>query len=107
MDQIVFHGVRITSIICEAIKNRVRLRCEYGGETRIVDPQCHGITKKLSEVVRIVEIYPGDGVGQAIEGKLFTVSNMADLKKTDEKFLKPGRHYNSKDKAMEYVHCHL
>lgn len=103
------HGVRINSTICEAIKYRVRLRCEYGddGEIRIIEPQCHGITNKLSEVVRIIEIYPGDQAGEPIEGKLFTVSKMADLKKTEEKFLKPGRHYNSNDKAMKYVHCHL
>ena len=102
-----FHGVPINSVICKAIKNRVRLRCEYDGESRIVEPQCHGITTKLSEVVRVVEIYPGDRAGEPIEGKLFTVSKMVDLKKTDEKFLKPGRHYNSRDKAMKYVHCHL
>lgn len=58
-----------------------------------------GITNKRREVIRIVEIYPGDGAGEAIEGKLFIVSKMAHLK--------PGRHYNSKDKAMEYVHCQL
>lgn len=50
-----------------------------------------GITNKRREVIRIVEIYPGDGAGEAIEGKLFIVSKMAHLK--------PGRHYNSKDKA--------
>jgi hypothetical protein len=109
MFDVMFHGIGINSTICEAIKYRVRLRCEYGDdeEIRIIEPQCHGITNKLSEVVRIIEIYPGDQAGEPIEGKLFTVSKMGDLKKTEEKFLKPGRHYNPKDKAMKYVHCHL
>ena len=103
----VFHGMRINRAICEAIEKRICLRCKYDGITRIIEPQCHGLTRDLTEVVRIVETHPGDQFGKPIEGKLFIVSKMADLSDTDEKFFKPGPHYNPNDKVMKYIHCHL
>lgn len=106
-NDIIFYGIRINPTICAAIRKRVRLQCEYDERTRIIEPQCHGLTKDLSEVVRVVETSPGNNFGEPFEGKLYTLSKMADLKKTGDKFSRPGPHYNPEDKAMKYVHCHL
>jgi hypothetical protein len=104
---IVFHGVRINRSICRAIEKRIRLRCKYDTKTRIIEPQCHGLTKDLNEVVRIVEIYPGDQYGKPVEGKLFIASKMLGLSEIAGKVFEPGPHYNPEDKGMKYIHCHL
>src|SRR5262245_61474569 len=102
-----FRGVRINPVVCSAIEKRIRLRCKYKSKTRVIEPQCHGLTKDLNEVVRIVEMHPGDQYGKPIEGKLFAVSKMIDLSQVKGTVFEPGPHYNPDDKGMKYIHCHL
>jgi hypothetical protein len=94
-------------VICKAIKKKAVIQFRYREELRKVEPQSHGISSAGNEIIRGVQTYPRDASGKTIEGKLYIVSRMADLKETGEAFSKPGPHFNPDDKAMKYVHCCL
>ena len=96
-------------IICKAIKRKVVIRFKYreGREDRTVEPQSHGISSAGNEIIRGVQTYPRDPSGKLIEGKLYIVSLMSDLKETGETFSAPGQHFNPNDKGMIYIHCSL
>ena len=96
-------------IICKAIEKKAVIQFKYreDGKDRTVEPQAHGISSVGNEVIRGVQTYPRDPSGKTIEGKLYVVSRMSDLKETGETFSGPGRHFNPNDKGMAYVHCSL
>jgi hypothetical protein len=94
-------------IICRAIKKKSVIQFRYREKFRTVEPQSHGISSAGNEVIRGVQIYPRDPSGKSIEGKLYTIFGMSDLKETDETFSGPGPHFNPNDKGMIYVHCSL
>jgi hypothetical protein len=94
-------------VICEAIKRKAVIRFDYPRGPRTVEPQSHGISSAGNEVIRGVQTYPRSPTGKSIEGKLYAVSRMSDLRETGETFLKPGSHFNPNDKGMIYVHCGL
>jgi hypothetical protein len=43
----------MTGLVCNAIKNRQRIRFEYHEKERIGEPQCCGLSKVGNEVVRV------------------------------------------------------
>ena len=93
--------------ICKAITEKKVIQFHYHGIDRIVEPQSHGISSARNEVIRGVEIYPRGASGKSIEGKLYKVSEMSELKETSQTFSAPGPHFNPDDKGMIYVHCSL
>ena len=95
------------SVICEAIRKKAVIQFDYHGITRAVEPQSHGISTAGNEVIRGIQINPRSTSGKPIEGRLYMVSEMSDLKQTNETFLTPGPHFNPNDKGMSYVHCSL
>jgi hypothetical protein len=96
-------------IICKAIEKKAVIQFKYREDRkdRIVEPQAHGISSLGNEVIRAVQTYPRGPSGKSIEGKLYIVSLMSDLKETGETFSTPGQHFNPNDKGMIYVHCSL
>jgi hypothetical protein len=93
--------------ICKAIRKKSVIQFVYHGTVRTVEPQSHGISSAQNEVIRGVQTNPLDPYGKSIEGKLYDVSKMSELKETGENFSRPGPHFNPNDKGMIYVHCHL
>jgi hypothetical protein len=93
--------------ICEAIKKKAVIQFNYEGKLRIVEPQCHGISTAGKEVIRGFQTGGQSRSRGLAAEKLFELSKISDLKETGETFLTPGPHYNPRDKAMVYVHCHL
>jgi hypothetical protein len=104
------HGqknLKLNPTICKAIKNKAVIQFEYHGKVRTVEPQSHGISSAQNEIIRGVQTHPRDSRGKSIEGKLYDVSKMSELKETGQNFSEPGPHFNPNDKGMIYVHCHL
>ncbi len=88
--------------IARAIRMKRRLRFEYNGKTRVVEPQCYGIGTKGTELLRVHQLEGG-----AQPEPLFDVAKIKDLVVLDETFVSPGPNYKRNDSAMARIFCQL
>ncbi|MGN6314513.1 MAG: WYL domain-containing protein [Rhodanobacteraceae bacterium] len=88
--------------IDRAIREKRRLRFVYHGTARLVEPQCHGIGHRGTELLRAHQI---EGGPQA--EPLFDVSKISGLELLDERFGKPGPNYKRNDSAMREIFSQL
>ena len=88
--------------ILESIRTRRRLRFLYNGRVRIVEPQCHGMGTKGTELLRAHQLQGGEQ-----REPLFDVSKIEDLVMLDETFTKPGPNYKRDDSAMKTIFAQL
>ncbi|MGH8215819.1 MAG: WYL domain-containing protein [Rhodanobacteraceae bacterium] len=88
--------------IDRAIREKRRLRFTYHGVTRLVEPQCHGIGHRGTELLRAHQL---EGGTQA--EPLFNVTKIGDLQMLDEHFEKPGPNYKRDDSAMQRIFAQL
>jgi predicted DNA-binding transcriptional regulator YafY len=93
--------------VCKAIQNKAVIQFNYEGKLRIVEPQCHGISKAGKELMRGFQTGGASRSRRSIAEKLFEVDKISELKETGDTFSDPGPNYNPDDKAMAYVHCRL
>jgi hypothetical protein len=94
-------------IICEAIRQRRLLAFDYKGLRRRVAPYCHGLSRRGEEVLRGVQVGGPSRTGGLGFGKLWLVSEMKNLRCTDERFAPSDPDYNPNDSAMVEIHCHV
>ena len=94
---------RLELDICEAIARRCPIAFDYNGVRRVVQPYCHGFTRKGAETLRAVEV----AVGGRAFGKLWTVAKMQNLRLTSEHFTPDDPDYNPDDSAMVEIHCRV
>lgn len=88
--------------IDQAIREKRRLRFTYHDTTRLVEPQCHGISHRGTELLRAHQL---EGGPQA--EPLFNVSKISGLQVLDEHFEKPGPNYKRGDSAMREIFAQL
>ena len=88
--------------IDDAIRHRRRLRFTYDGKARLVEPQCHGIGTRGTELLRVHQLQGG-----ATREPLFDVSRISDLVVLDETFDRPGPNYTKDDSAMVTIFAQL
>lgn len=88
--------------ILEAIESRRRLSFVYNGRTRLVEPQCYGIGRKGTELLRGHQIRGGPQ-----PEPLFDVAKMRHLAVLDQRFSRPGPSYKKNDSAMEAIFAQL
>src|SRR5207249_6004320 len=86
--------------ICKAIQNKAVIQFNYEGKLRIVEPQCHGISKAGNELMRGFQTSGYSRSRRSIAEKLFEVAKISELKETGDTFSNPGPHYNPDDQAM-------
>ncbi len=91
--------------ICEAIGAQRMLEFDYGGYHRVVQPYCHGFTRKGAETLRAVQVSSDGRSGGRGFGKLWTVANMQNLRVAVETFEPDDPDYNPNDTALVEVHC--
>jgi hypothetical protein len=91
-----------TNPIDRAIREKRRLRFIYHGVARLVEPQCHGIGHRGTELLRAYQL---EGGTQA--EPLFDVAKISGLKVLDERFEKPGPNYKRDDSAMREIFAQL
>lgn len=91
--------------ITEAIRRRVLLQFIYNGQLRIVAPYCFGVSAPGNDVLRAIEVR-GSGASNAM-GKLWKVSQMADLRLLDETFSPNDPNYNPNDSAMKQIYARV
>jgi predicted DNA-binding transcriptional regulator YafY len=88
--------------IDRAIREKRRLRFIYHDVARRVEPQCHGIGHRGTELLRAHQL---EGGTQA--EPLFDVSKISGLQVLDEHFEKPGPNYKRNDSAMREIFTQL
>jgi predicted DNA-binding transcriptional regulator YafY len=90
------------NVIDRAIHEKRRLRFVYHETVRVVEPQCHGIGHRGTELLRAHQI-----AGGAQAEPLFDVSKISDLQLLDECFEQPGPNYKRNDSAMREIFSQL
>jgi predicted DNA-binding transcriptional regulator YafY len=88
--------------LLQAILTRRRLRFTYNGRTRLVEPQCYGIGRKGTELLRAHQLQGGQQ-----REPLFDVSKISGLAILDETFATPGPNYTRNDSAMAEILAQL
>ena len=96
---------RAVSIVCDAIRQLRVLEFLYEDKPRVVEPYCHGVSPRGSELVRAVQT-GGAGSGLGF-GKLWTIAKMVDLRMTDRTFVPDDPNYNPDDSALSRIHCRV
>jgi predicted DNA-binding transcriptional regulator YafY len=88
--------------IDRAIREKRRLRFTYHGMARLVEPQCHGVGHRGTELLRAHQL---EGGTQA--EPLFDVAKIDDLEVLDEHFEQAGPNYKRNDSAMQEIFAQL
>ncbi len=88
--------------LTDAIRERRRLCFDYDGKARLVEPQCHGIGTKGTELLRGHQLRGGSQ-----REPLFDVAKIANLVVLDETFARPGPNYRRDDSAMTTIFAQL
>jgi len=88
--------------IDRAIREKRRLRFIYHDVARVVEPQCHGIGHRGTELLRAYQLQGG-----AQAEPLFDVSKISGLQVLDGRFEKPGPNYKRDDSAMREIFAQL
>lgn len=84
----------------DAVRNKEILIFEYDGETRTVEPHCHGQNKE-NELLRA---WQTNGEGG---WKLFSVSGVKGLRRNGRTFNFARPEYNPRDEAMDEIFASL
>lgn len=85
-----------------AIRDRNRIQFYYNGKLRVGEPQCYGVGKKGTVLLRVYVL-----TGSSQPEPLFDVSKIQDLTLLDERFVKPGPNYKKGDSAMRSIYAEL
>ena len=89
-------------VLVTAIEQKRRLRFQYNGRTRLVEPQCYGIGTRGTELLRAHQLQGGQE-----REPLFDVSKIAGLEMLAEMFDRPGPNYKRGDSAMTTIFAQL
>ena len=93
--------------LCKAIRTRSVLEFEYDGLHRVVQPYCHGETRKGSEALRAVQIGGESRSGGIGYGKLWTIAKIEKVRVTGETFTPDDPDYDPNDSALAKIHCRV
>jgi len=92
----------MNATILQAIASRRRLRFTYHGRERLVEPQCHGVGTRGTELLRAHQLSGGTQ-----REPLFNVAEIEHLVMLDETFARPGPNYRRDDSAMVTIYAQL
>jgi hypothetical protein len=93
----------MNTTICHALEKRQRLQFIYNGKTRVVEPQCYGVSARGTELLRGYEVRGG----VEMTNKLYDLSKATSLTLLNEYFTLPGPNYQKNDSAMKTIFCEL
>ena len=93
--------------ICDAIGSQRMLEFDYGGRHRVVQPYCHGFTRRGAETLRAVQVNADSPSGGRLYGKLWTVAKMQNLRVAASIFHADDPDYNPNDSAFVEIHCRV
>lgn len=93
------------SDICTAIHQHRRLRFNYGGGSRVIEPYAYG----ACETHELLRGYQVSGFSRSRESgwKLFRVEEIFDLVVLDEYFTEVRLGYMRNDPCLEVTYCEI
>jgi hypothetical protein len=92
----------VNPVLVSAIEQKRRLRFQYNGKMRLIEPQCYGIGTRGTELLRAHQLQGGQQ-----REPLFDVSKIAELEVLKETFDRPGPNYTRGDSAMQTIFAEL
>ncbi len=92
-------------LIIEAIRNRKVIEFTYDGESRTVEPHCHGLTTKGNEAIRAYQIDGYSSSGK-MGWKMYDVSKAESIQIRVDIF-EIRNDYKKGDKGMSEIYCEL
>ena len=92
----------VNQVLAGAIEQKRRLKFQYNGQARLVEPQCYGIGTRGTELLRAHQLRGGRE-----REPLFDVSKISHLQVLDEEFHRPGPNYKKDDSAMKTIFAQL
>ena len=75
-------------LLITAITDRRRLSFDYNGKPRLVEPQCYGVGRRGTELLRAHQLQGGEQ-----REPLFDTQKMQNLRLLDDSFSAPGPNY--------------
>ncbi len=94
-------------LLCEVIREQVRLAFDYDGLPRVVEAYCHGFNASGAEVLRAVQVGGSSRSGMFGAGKIWLASKMRHLRATGDRYAADDPNYNPDDSAMARIHCRV
>ena len=89
-------------LINDAIRERRRLAFVYAGKLRRVEPQCYGIGRQRTRLLRAHQLSEGSNAEP-----LFDLAKASAFAVLDETFTAPGPNYKRNDSAMVEIFAQL
>lgn len=96
------HMTPSVTLLVTAINDCRQVTFDYNGKPRLVQPQCYGIGKRGTELLRAHQIRGGTQ-----PEPLFDVQKMRNLALLDATFSEPGPNYKRNDPAMTVIFAQL
>jgi hypothetical protein len=97
----------VVPLLCEVIREQVRLAFDYDGLPRVVEAYCHGFNASGVEVLRAVQVEGRSRSGMFGAGKIWFASKMRHLRATGDSYPADDPNYNADDGAIAHVHCRV
>lgn len=95
----------MTPEVCTAIRQRRRLRFNYAGGQRLVEPYAYGASE-TQELLRAYQV-SGFSAPRQTGWKLFRVEEISDLAMLDDVFRDPQAGYMRNDPCLEVAYCEI
>lgn len=93
--------------ICFAIKNMKKLKIEYKGTERIIEPHAYGLDKKKCEKLRAFQVSGFSKSSKPSGWKLFKCEDITSIiPLTDSFSVRPGYNYSG-DNQISNIKCKI
>jgi hypothetical protein len=96
----------LASAVCEAIHSLRVLEFDYKGKHRVVHPYLHGRTSPGTESLRAIQV-GGETSRRIDSGKLWSLSDIQNLRIAPAIFVPDDPKYNPDDSAFVQIHCRV
>ncbi|WP_293942792.1 MULTISPECIES: hypothetical protein [unclassified Sphingobacterium] len=93
--------------IIDAIKGQNLLEFSYNGHQRVVEPHTFGVSTKRNDSLSAYKVGGTSDKGVVPDWKLFTISKIVNLEKSDETFTGTRSGYTKNDSRMSKIYAEL
>lgn len=97
----------MTTLLCQAIRERRIVRFSYDGGIRDVEPHCHGSSKDDNDLLRGYQVAGYSRSGDPVGWKMFRLDRVSGLMVTETQFPGPRPEYDRDDDSMATIYCCL
>lgn len=94
----------MNNIIIKAIEERKKLRVNYNGGWRTIQPYCYGVSTTGNDSLRAYQEEGYSREGKHTDWKFMTVGKIADIEQLDEVFTYNHPQYKRYDKMIPTIY---